>query len=168
MTRRIRLRDATPADATTLRSWEGQPHLLESGIDGDWQWEKELPRRPEWREQLIAELDGRAIGFIQIIDPAREESRYWGEVDASLRALDIWIGEPDCLGRGYGNEMMRQALARCFADAAVTAVLIDPLLSNTRAQRFYRRFGFVEIGPRRFDDDECLEMRLAREDWRSR
>jgi aminoglycoside 6'-N-acetyltransferase len=165
MASRVRLRDATPADAAILRAWEPQPHLIAAGIDDDWEWEKELLRKPSWRDQLIAELDGSPIGFVQIIDPAVEESHYWGAVEADLRAIDIWIGEAQLLGQGYGSEMMRQALERCFADAAVVAVLVDPLASNTPAHRFYRRAGFVEVGPRRFGDDDCLVMRIAREDW---
>ncbi len=161
----IRLRPAGPDDLDLLRRWDEEPHVVASDPNDDWGWETELARNPDWREQLIAELDGRPIGFIEIIDPAREEGHYWGDIEPDLRALDIWIGEPDCLGRGYGTEMMRQALARCFADPAVSAVLIDPLQSNHDAIRFYRRLGFREVGPRRFGLDDCLVMRLERSDW---
>jgi hypothetical protein len=75
----IRLRDATLADLPLLRHWDEQPHVVASDPHDDWQWEQELVRAPDWREQLVAELDGRPIGFVQIIDPAREESHYWGE-----------------------------------------------------------------------------------------
>ncbi|WP_308737902.1 GNAT family N-acetyltransferase [Nostoc sp. 'Peltigera membranacea cyanobiont' N6] len=90
---------------------------------------------------MIAQINGRPIGFVQIIDPAREESRYWGDVAPDLRAIDIWIGEETDLGKGYGTKMMQLALNRCFADPRVTTVLIDPLASNTRAHRFYERLG---------------------------
>ena len=43
---------------------------------------------------------------MQIIDPLAEPTHYWGEVEPNLRALDIWIGEKDALGRGYGTAMM--------------------------------------------------------------
>ena len=58
--------------------------------------------------------------------------------------------------------MMTQAIERCFAAREVTAILIDPLATNTDAQRFYRRLGFEEVGPRRFGEDDCTVMRLAR------
>lgn len=61
------------------------------------------------------------IGFIQIIDPVREESHYWGDVAENLRAIDIWIGAETDLGKGYGTKMMQLALVRCFADLSVTA-----------------------------------------------
>ena len=162
----IMLRDARPADRELLETWQTRPHVVAGGAGGDWGWRRELGRRPAWREQLIAELDGRPIGFVQIIDPALEDSHYWGSVADNLRAIDIWIGEAALLGQGCGSEMMRQALERCFADPAVRAVLVDPLASNERAQAFYRRFGFEFSETRRFGDDDCRVFRLERRHWR--
>jgi aminoglycoside 6'-N-acetyltransferase len=162
---KITLRLATGADAPLLRQWDELPHVLASDPDDEWNWEVELPRTPHWREQLMAELDRRPIGFVQIIDPAREESRYWGDCASNLRAVDIWIGPADCLGRGYGTQMMRLALARCFADPAVTGVLIDPLADNIRAIRFYQRLGFRPVGPRSFGDSHCLVHEIDRHSW---
>lgn len=165
----IALRPASPADVPLLEAWDRQPHVIAAGGDwsryDDWDWSVEVARTLDWRELLIGMRDGRAIGVIQIIDPAREESRYWGDVPAGLRAIDIWIGEADALGQGHGREMMRLAVARCFADPAVQAIVIDPLLDNARAQRFYARLGFATVGPRRFSEDDCLAMRLERSAW---
>lgn len=161
----INLRSAATTDLDLLRHWDEQPHVINADPNDDWGWEIELARTPDWREQLIAEIDGRAIGFIQIIDPALEDSHYWGDVAANLRAIDIWIGEETDLGKGYGTQMMQLALSRCFADSAVTAVLIDPLASNTRAHRFYERCGFQFVEPRRFGEDDCFVYRLNRADW---
>jgi aminoglycoside 6'-N-acetyltransferase len=158
----MNLRPANLDDLELLRRWDEQPHVIASDPNDDWNWEMELGRFPCWREQLIAEVDGRPVGFIQIIDPALEESRYWGDVPSGLRAIDIWIGEEADLGKGYGTEMMRLALARCFKDPAVTAVLIDPLVSNVRAHRFYERLGFQFVERRRFGDDDCFVYCLER------
>jgi len=156
------LRDATPADAPLLRRWDEQPHVLASDPNDDWQWESELAQFPDWREQLVAEVDGRAVGFVQIIDPAREDSRYWGEGPPGLRAIDIWIGEAADLDKGYGTRMMELAIARCFADPTVFAILVDPLAANTRAHRFYERLGFRFVERRYFGQDECCVYRLER------
>jgi aminoglycoside 6'-N-acetyltransferase len=151
-----------------LCCWDAKPHVISaSGDDGGFDWKSELSRNPDWRELLIAESGGRPIGFIQIIDPAREETNYWGETEADLRAIDIWIGEETDLGRGLGTQMMLLALERCFADAAVKATLLDPLASNTRAHRFYERFGFKPVGRRMFGSDDCIVYRLERQAWRS-
>lgn len=164
---RVTLRPATLDDLAVLRRWDEQPHVIAANPNDTWNWESELPRTFNWRELLIAELDGRPIGFMQIIDPAREESHYWGDVQADLRAIDIWIGEPGDLGQGHGTQMMRLALARCFADPRVQAVLIDPLASNVCARRFYERLGFEFIEERRFGDDDCTVYTLTRVRWES-
>jgi aminoglycoside 6'-N-acetyltransferase len=161
----INLRSATSADLELLRYWDEQPHVISSDPNDNWGWEVELNLTPDWREQLIAEIDGRPIGFIQIIDPAREDTHYWGDITEGFRAIDIWIGEETDLGKGYGTQMMRLALARCFADPVVTAVLVDPLASNTRAHRFYERLGFQFVESRCFGEDDCFVYRLLRTDW---
>jgi aminoglycoside 6'-N-acetyltransferase len=158
----IRLRPATLDDLPTLARWDEQPHVIASDPNDDWDWVHELGREVAWREQLIAELDGRPIGFVQIIDPFHEETHYWGEVPEHLRAIDIWIGLPEDLGRGYGTAMMKAALRRCFAAPEVTAVLIDPLVSNTGAIAFYQRLGFVPVERRMFGEDDTLVHRLDR------
>jgi aminoglycoside 6'-N-acetyltransferase len=111
---------------------------------------------------LIGEIGARPVGVVQIIDPLLEETHYWGDVEPGRRAIDIWIGEQTDLGRGYGTMMMSLSLDRCFADNAVTAVLVDPLARNTRAHRFYERFGFRCVERRRFGKDDCFVYRLDR------
>lgn len=53
----IDLRPAKPADVALLRHWDEQPHVIASDPNDDWNWEIELKRTPEWREQLIAQID---------------------------------------------------------------------------------------------------------------
>jgi aminoglycoside 6'-N-acetyltransferase len=161
----MNLRPATHADLNLLQHWDQQPHVIAADPNDDWHWEVELSRNPDGREQLIAESKGRPIGFVQIIDPAKEESHYWGDVAPDLRAIDIWIGEAADLSKGYGTKMMQLAIARCFADPRVTTILIDPLASNTRTHRFYERLGFQFVEPRRFGDDDCFVYHLNRADW---
>jgi aminoglycoside 6'-N-acetyltransferase len=156
------LRPARVTDAPLLRRWDEAPHVVASDPNDDWGWETELARSHDWREQLIAEVDGRPMGFVQIIDPAREDSRYWGKIDANLRAIDLWIGDAADLGQGYGTRIMQLALERCFTDPAVRAVLVDPLASNTAAHRFYERLGFRFVERRRFGADDCFLYRLDR------
>lgn len=161
----ITLRPATPDDVGLLRHWDAQPHVMAADPNDDWEWEVELHRTPPWRQSLIAELGGRPIGFVQVIDPQEEDSHYWGDCGPGLRAIDIWIGEAHDLGHGHGTEMMRQAITGCFADAGVGAILIDPLVSNTRARAFYERLGFTFVEERWFGEDHCAVYRLDRRRW---
>lgn len=166
MNDKITLRKATPDDLALLVHWEQQPHVLNAIPEGDWQWESELQRDPPWREQLIAELDGRPIGFVQIIDPAEEETHYWGDVGKNWRAIDIWIGNFRDLGKGYGTRIMNMVLEKCFAQKTVQGILIDPLARNTAVHRFYERLGFVFVEEQMMDDHLCRIYRLLRNQWK--
>ena len=169
----IALRPATPADVVWLDLWDDEPDVIAcstddpnatvafEGID----WADELAMQSAFYQYFIAELDGRPIGAMQICDPQLEETHYWGEIAPNLRAIDIWIGAAADRGKGYGTAMMRLALRRCFADPRVTAIVIDPLASNTRAHEFYRRLGFKPLGRRTFGEDDCLVHELTRHDW---
>jgi aminoglycoside 6'-N-acetyltransferase len=92
--------------------------------------------------------------LIQIVDPANEESHYWGEMDQGLRAIDIWIGEESDMSKGYGTQMMDLALANCFNDSEVKRVLVDPLVANKKAINFFERIGFNFFENKYFDQDQ--------------
>ena len=158
----IKLRAATLDDLDLLKYWDTQQHVIDCDPDDDWNWEEELKKNPEWRSQLVAELDGTPIGFIQIIDPYLEETHYWGEVAPNKRAIDIWIGEAHNLNKGYGTSMMKQAIDICFQNPSVTSILIDPLARNKKAHRFYERLGFRFVEQRVFEGEVCRVYELGR------
>lgn len=167
----ITLRPATPADIPVLEQWDRDPDVLRA-ITDDAEPERVLESYDDWADELaadsevmyhlIAELDGRPIGALQICDPHREPTHYWGDIEPDLRAIDIWIGSPADRNQGHGAEIMRQAHALCFADPSVRAIVIDPLATNTRAIAFYRRLGYRDVGRRHFGPDDCLVLRLDR------
>ena len=172
----IALRAATIADVPMLELWDRDPAVISATTDdptadkafGDHDWALELLSQTPVSYFLIAELDGRPIGAMQIIDPHAEPTHYWGDIDEHLRAIDIWIGDPAQRGKGYGSKMMRLAHALCFEDPAVTAIVIDPLASNERAIVHYRRLGYTPVGRQRFGDDDCYVHRLERTTWQAR
>ena len=158
----IKLRPATINDLELVKYWDTKQHVIDCDPDDEWNWEIELIRNPEWREQLVAELNGEPIGFLQIIDPFLEETHYWGDVQPNKRAIDIWIGEENNLNKGYGTTMMELAIQRCFQNPAIDGILIDPLKSNSNAHRFYERLGFEFIEERIFNEDACYIYELKR------
>lgn len=169
----IHLRRAEPGDVALLKYWDEKPHVIAAtgndctahDADDRFDWSFEIARDLPWRKFLIGEDEGRPVGVIQIIDPAEEETYYWGECEPDLKAIDIWIGEESDLGQGFGSQMMRLALKHCFSGPQVKAVLIDPMAWNVRAHRFYERHGFRFVERRMFGPDDCHVMRISRADW---
>lgn len=170
----LRLRRARLADVPVLEQWDADAAVIAATSDdedterafGGLDWREELRADSEVSYHLIAEVDGRPVGAMQICDPRLEPTHYWGPIEPNLRAIDVWIGAESDRNQGYGKEMMRLAHARCFADPAVTAIVIDPLASNTRAIAFYQRLGYETVGRRTFGDDDCLVLTLTRHAWR--
>lgn len=174
---RITLRQAGAADIAWLELWDDDPDVVACTSDDPdvtvafdgCDWADELAQQDEHSRYYIGELDGRPIGAMQIIDPHLEKNHYWEEIEANLRAIDIWIGDSADRGKGHGEMLMRRALQLCFADPAVTAIVIDPLNSNTRAHVFYQRLGFVPTHRQVFGGtDDCLVHRLTRAAWQAR
>ncbi|UTW66575.1 GNAT family N-acetyltransferase [bacterium SCSIO 12643] len=158
----IQLRTASIDDLELLKYWDTKQHVIDCDPDDDWNWETELNRNPEWRQQYVAELNNRPIGFIQIIDPYLEETKYWDNVSPNKRVIDIWIGEESDLNKGYGTEIMRLTIEKCFSESNVSGILIDPLKTNTKAHRFYKRLGFEFIEERQFDGVDCYVFELKK------
>jgi hypothetical protein len=103
------LRPATPNDAPLLRHWAIQPHVLASDPNDDWQWETELQRAPGLREQLIIEIGGRPLGFVQtsirlgqsqISQNLARIGVLAVEIFAHFRAADVFI-HPLLLQHGF-------------------------------------------------------------------
>ncbi|MGE0044700.1 MAG: GNAT family N-acetyltransferase [Hyphomonadaceae bacterium] len=173
----LTLRQAQAADIPTLTAWDKAEHVISATTDDpDAEdafegivWPDEIANASLVTFYLLALLDGRPIGAMQVIDPHAEPTHYWGEIEPNLRALDIWIGSLDDIGKGYGEAMMALAIDACFEEARVNAIVIDPLASNTRAHKFYQRLGFKPLTRQLFnDEDDCLVHRLDRADWRAR
>jgi aminoglycoside 6'-N-acetyltransferase len=62
-------------------------------------------------------------------------------------AVDLFIGEDEFRGRGYGAAMLRAFLRDVvFAPPDVTICYIDPSPKNAVAIRSYARVGFRELG----------------------
>ena len=159
----LKLRHADLKDVGILKRWDKKDHVIaSSGNDDFYDWEEEVTRNVPWQQILIAEIDDRPIGVIVIIDPKEEETHYWGGIENNLKALDIWIGEASDLSKGYGTEMMKQALNECFRNENVKAVIVDPLIDNTLAHKFYEKLGFKRIEKRKFGNDECFVYKIDR------
>ncbi|MCK9735546.1 GNAT family N-acetyltransferase [Pseudomonas syringae] len=93
---------------------------------------------------LVAELDGRIIGWISV-GPCRDEDKTRvesGEVMAIYILAEYW-------GKGIGTELWRAGLKR-LSDQGYKYVTLWVLSKNERAIRFYQRLeGREESGSRR-------------------
>ena len=82
----VMLRPATLDDVPLLQAWDREPHVIAcstddptatTAFDGS-DWAEEIAGASDVSYHLIAEVDGRPIGAMQIIDPLAEPTHYWG------------------------------------------------------------------------------------------
>jgi aminoglycoside 6'-N-acetyltransferase len=99
-------------------------------------------------------VDGRDVGMIQTYLIA--DYPEWAaviEVSADTAGLDLFLGEPELLGRGLGTEVIRSFVAEVvFARAATRACVADPDVENIASVRAFEKAGFAKV--REFVDPE--------------
>ena len=163
----MQLREVTLNDLDTIQWWHDQSHLVDRGPGHDYDWVEQLRNKVDWRQQYIAEYGGKAIAFVQIYDPYEEDEGIWDIVTPKLRVINVWIGEAGNLNKGLGTLIMQLAIKRAFEDPNVYALLVDPLISNKKAQRFYARLGFKFLESRNVNGERCYVFRMRRDQYES-
>jgi aminoglycoside 6'-N-acetyltransferase len=154
-----RLRD-DPADYALIVRWRAMPHVHE------W-WDPDDPA-PDLDEVLrhyrpttqpghattgcIIELGSDPIGYLQFYRWAdwTHEPPGPDEVNVPLAddpwGIDIYIGEPDVVGRGIGARAVRLVCRFLQESRGARAVMLITDISNLRAQSAYERAGFRKVG----------------------
>jgi RimJ/RimL family protein N-acetyltransferase len=91
----------------------------------------------------VIELDGRPTGVLQSyrID---DHPEYAAQVGLGRPAIgiDLFIGEPDLIGRGHGPALIRAFLRDALPRYGVDLCVIGPTVSNVAAIRAYEKAGF--------------------------
>lgn len=112
-------------------------------------------------ERYVCRIDGRDAGFIQTYLASDYPPPRGIEWDASTWRIDLFIGEPELLGRGHGGGMLKSFIEILWRRGA-TRILIDPEPRNKRAIRVYERVGFKRIGVYDEGPSALLFMELNR------
>lgn len=166
-------RPLAESDLPRLGDWLGRPHLREWWREQELTLEalreKYLPRiaGSHAAHPFIASLDGEPVGYIQFYDAAAVPGWWPDEPGPGVLGIDQFLGDGARLGQGLGTAMVRQFVARIFADPAVTEVRLDPRPDNARAIRCYEKAGFRATGEIVTPDGPALMMVLERDAWRT-
>jgi ribosomal-protein-alanine N-acetyltransferase len=130
----LQLRPMTTADLDSVLS-------MELALFGEEAWSRqmlagELGQQPASRLYLVAEDDGRLVGYAGLLAAG-------GQADIVTIAVDTarW-------GQGVGSALLGQLLAEATRRGC-TEVFLEVRADNMRAQRLYRWWGFADIGLRR-------------------
>ncbi len=146
---RVRLRAMEPADAESLWRWNNDPEVTR-WLDTEYPESlahtvhraAELPRNSYEQLLLMVETlaEGRLIGVACLRDARPENGR---------AELDLYIGEKDCWGRGYGTDAVRVICRYGFDQMRLHMIALWVVAGNTGAIRAYEKAGFVQDGRHR-------------------
>ena len=133
------IRRAANSERTLLRElWEefeqelGGPAYLQETWEEAW---PDLSRTIRDGAALVAEEDGRAVGFIFCVLGDR------GRKTAHI--TDFYV-RPEARGRGVGRALLR-ALIDPARETGLDHVSLEVLLRNAEARRLYERLGFAAV-----------------------
>ena len=162
-----------------LHKWMQQPHVHQWWSDGkSWSFndirEKYTPYTLGYKiEQgekklifpFVIEFENRPVGFIQYysaFDFKRDGfcvKEIWQNQNQSLAAIDFYIGEPDCIGKGLAPKALTSFLQQ-YVFNHFDACLVDPEKNNKAAIKAYAKAGFSTFR----DLDSSIVMIAHREE----
>ncbi len=168
--REAQVEDAEGIGSVHVRAWQHayaglMPQEFLDRLDvarGARHWRAVLSGEVEWEggstvDALVALRDGTVAGFV-VAGSSRDP-----DVDESIGELHAINVDPDHWGTGVGAALFEAAEARLRAAGYRRATLwvVD---GNTRARRFYERYGWAPDGTEKVDDrfgPSIVEVRYA-------
>jgi aminoglycoside 6'-N-acetyltransferase len=137
-----------------IARWSNEPHVRE------WWDPDESPSdaagvRAEFGPLLWADspdtacivmYDGAPVGYIQFYpwSAFRDEAAAMGFPDVvDAWGLDVFIGEPDLIGRGVGSAAVDLLCRYLFDMRGASCVMLAAAVDNARALRAYEKAGFA-------------------------
>jgi ribosomal-protein-alanine N-acetyltransferase len=126
------IRDMTAADIPPLLDierdsfpvpWSAGMFMIQLGLSGE-------------TENLVAESGGKVIGYI---------SSWYGVEEVHILSIAV---KRELRGSGTADLLLAEAM-RCARERGCLKVILEVRLTNGRAQRFYEKHGFTQIGRRK-------------------
>lgn len=139
---RLYLREMVVEDTENIVRWRNAPHVVKNFI-----YRKPLTVQDHlnWIENKIK--PGLVRQFV-ICKKGSDEgfgSIYFRDIDNDNHTCEfgIFIGEPDCAGKGYGFESQKISMTVAFEEMHMEEVHLRVLESNIAAIKNYKKCGFV-------------------------
>ncbi len=97
---------------------------------------------------FIVETLNKPIGFIGYYDASEFPDGGGYDEPEGTYGIDLFIGEEDYIGKGYGTAMLTQFIAKMLNERSafhkpITKIIVDPHTENTAAIALYKKLGFT-------------------------
>lgn len=158
---RFSFKPAVASQRTLLRGWLAQDYIHEwihgQGLQNTLAsmekffecrpQSKALTRTSDLTQHWIGYDDNKPFVYLLVTNVFKTpEDGYakYSEIEGLAITLDIFICDPEYLGKGLASTVVSEFLRSKFAD--VSEVFIDPEVSNKRAVHVYQKIGFCIMG----------------------
>ena len=150
----------TPVDMGRGESWLEEPHVLKWWVTGRGTVAERLERhRSGFIESMempelapfIIRIGEERIGFLLLRHVNALQARGlsgWQSYQTPFETIgvDLFIGEPQHMGKGYARRAIRLGVEAAFADQMVVKLIADPAPRNAAAIASFTAAGFVMQG----------------------
>ncbi len=134
-------------DLPLIHGWLKQPHNAEwihgEGLQNTLTGLENFVAGKSSKTKLwIAEVDGKPFAFLMSrpVDQTNADFSNVEFVGPNAISMDIFIGDANMTGKGFGTKLIKDFLVTNFPEA--TDFIIDPEASNLRAIHVYQKVGF--------------------------
>ena len=121
--------------------------------------EDEIRYPVPWSKRFAIEtLEGTMIGNCMYydIDYARGQAE-----------MGILIGDREYWNLGYGSDAVETLVTHIFTDTTLNRIYLHTLSWNIRAQKSFKKCGFIELGPVTKSGYDFIMMELVKESWQA-
>ena len=108
---------------------------------------KEVGRKTEITQHWVGYDGDKPFVYLltsNVFKQSGNEYAKFSKTEGLAITLDIFICDPEYLGKGLASDVIRQFLIGHFSD--ITEVFIDPEKTNERAVHVYQKVGFRIVG----------------------
>lgn len=148
---RFEFKNLSEKDLPLLYSWVNQPEVAKWWYEGGsefaiFQAKYKAKLNSNNKFPFIVYLHGTPIGYVEYYIANQVGDGWWPDQPDGVYGIDIFIGVPEKLGKGYGSIFLRMFVDLLFAKPEVKKIIIDPAIDNLRAIRCYEKVGFRPVG----------------------
>lgn len=148
---KISFKKFTEEDVPLYYEWAEKPHVknvwfLEGYQPKEYILQKIIGNGIEYPFVIL--IDDKPIGHIQYWDIyardqiEKDKKDYFTGEPAGTYGIDIFIGEDEYLGKGYGTKALLLFTKFLFEQYDAKKIVIDPSADNKQAIRSYEKAGF--------------------------
>lgn len=158
-----------PRDLATLHAWVTHPRSVFWGMEGasldEVQSEYARIADDPHHEALLGRADGSPAFLMERYDPAHSPLAELPELLPGDVGMHLLVAPTDTPVPGFTAAIMRRVIVECFADAAISRVVVEPDIRNDKIAALNAAVGFRVVRPAELPDKTAAFSVCTRADF---